>query len=67
MSDLLELVADPILKERSTKENSIRKGSCGRFCRILGPDSDANVPSTDIWRNVFEWAAFNRRVRRNRK
>ncbi len=67
MSDLLELVADPVLKERSTKENVLQKGFCGRLSRVLGSDPDTNVPSTDVWRNVFEWAAFNRRVHKYRK
>ncbi len=63
MSDLLELVADPVLKVGQTNQNSLQKGFCGRFSRVLVSNPEAKVPSTHFWRNAFEWAKFERKVR----
>ncbi len=68
MSDLLNLVADPVLKAEQSKENALqKKGIYGWFCHVLDSDPEAKVPSADLWRNVFEWTAFRKRLSTCRK
>ncbi len=63
MSDLLELVADPVLKVGMTDKDSQQKGLCGRFFRVLEPDPDAIVPSADFFINVLNWPLFVSKMR----